>query len=83
MSSTDTHEIFSATQRSQATAMVAHAYRFAPSRAYVGDLLASGFIGTPHQIAIQFFRGAPEKEGQLASTGALAMRPEVVSRAVK
>jgi predicted dehydrogenase len=61
MSTAQAREMCDAARASGVTAMVAQAYRFAPSRAYVGSLIESGYIGNPRQIALSFFRGPPER----------------------
>jgi len=60
MNSTEAKEMTDAARKTGATAMVAQAFRFAPSRAYTGSLIESGYIGRPRQIAISFFWGPPK-----------------------
>ncbi len=49
-----------AVRKSGRIAMVAQAFRFAPSRACAEQLLKEGYIGTPRHINITFFWGPPE-----------------------
>jgi predicted dehydrogenase len=60
MSTAQAREMCDAARASGVTAMVAHAHRFAPSRAYVKSLIESGYIGRPRQISLSFFRAPPE-----------------------
>lgn len=60
MNTTEAKEMVDLARKTGATAMVAQAFRFAPSRAYVSSLIASGYIGLPRQIMISFFWGPPE-----------------------
>lgn len=48
-------------QRSDRTAMIAEAYRFAPSRTYVKELIDQGYIGNPRTLAATLFLGPRQR----------------------
>ena len=57
------------------TAMVAHEFRFTPQRAYIAELLASGYLGTPQVAQVELFTGRrvqpqPPPLGASAADGA-------------
>lgn len=64
MTAAEGKEMLDAARKSGKTAMVAHAFRFAPSRAYVRSLIQGGFIGRPRQIAVSFFWAPPERSSE-------------------
>jgi predicted dehydrogenase len=59
MSTAEAEEMCDAADAAGVTAMVAQAYRFAPSRTFVASLLESGCVGTPQQISISYFWETP------------------------
>jgi predicted dehydrogenase len=59
MDSNEARQMTDAARRAGKTAMVAQAFRFSPSRAFVGWLIEQGYIGRVRQIVLSFFWGQP------------------------
>ena len=60
MNAEQAREMTAAARQAGVTAMVAQAFRFSPSRAFVGSLIEQGYIGRLRQIVISFFWGQPD-----------------------
>jgi predicted dehydrogenase len=61
MDSNEARQMTDAARRAGKTAMLAQAFRFSPSRAFVGSLIEQGYIGRVRQIVLSFFRGQPDR----------------------
>jgi predicted dehydrogenase len=60
MSAWEADEMYEAAKAAGKTGMVTQAYRFAPSRAFVGSLLEGNFIGNLRQVSISYFWQTPK-----------------------
>ena len=61
MSSKQAREMWKSAEASGLTTMVAHEFRFAPSRAYIKELLEQRYVGDVSTVHMSLFRGPVQK----------------------